>query len=464
MTTSLEMTYSQVPAPETAIFEPIPTPTGAPSASQEEVMFDFGDATKSLRLDPRNNLTLVTVPGELAKTGGVEWNASVIYWFGVVDRCTQWWRKERRMVLVGDETLYVAFPGSIVTRCIPIKGIKSILVSHDQKWINVLMMNEHDLRFTCLEPCTGSREGKSVTAFLGAVATLWGHMYRKPLPTYRMPASTNFKEVLNLSKNTWKWGQHGPVVPPRPREELFAYLIQNGRAAGLAGTMPKGASMPTFPRSIPRSMVPYDVPESDPVAYGLPPSATRPPVSAGNLSSRGWSSETREDDIPLSARRPPVSAPYYDRLESSMKKTPRASSRGSGSDNAEDRDSDQGGEEDSDASGRGSGRAPRGADVRRDLQRTLESADASPMKIPVPETPPAPAYDLPPATKPAAAAAPPPLPETRPPVPETRRPATETFLPMPEGTGTLPMPSEPLPPSATPAKKAFVFPSVNSSA
>lgn len=50
------------------------------------------------------------VPGELAKTGGVEWNASVIYWFGVVDRCTQWWRKERRMVLVGDETLYVACP------------------------------------------------------------------------------------------------------------------------------------------------------------------------------------------------------------------------------------------------------------------------------------------------------------------------------------------------------------------
>eukprot|EP00668_Euglena_longa_P006776 GGOE01008096.1.p1 GENE.GGOE01008096.1~~GGOE01008096.1.p1 ORF type:complete len:454 (+),score=99.56 GGOE01008096.1:42-1403(+) len=450
---TLEMTYSQVPAQEAAQFGNVTPATNVP---QEEVMFDFGDATKSLRLDPRNNLPLVTIPRELEKTGGVDWNESVIYWFGMVDRCTQWWRKERRLILVGDEVLYVAFPGSIVTRCIPIKGIKSILISHDQKWVNVLMVSEHDLRFTCLEPCTGCREGKSVTAFLGAVATVWGNMYHKALPTYRMPASTNYKEVLNLSKNTWRWGQHGPVIPPRPREELFSHLIQS-RSPGAPVSLPSKSA--TFPRTLPRSMMPYDMPESDPVAYGLPPSTMRPPVSANSISGRAWSSESR-DEVPLSARRPPVSAPYYDRMDSSFtKKEQRVSSRGS------EGEDDQDGEEDSDASGQGSGRK---ADPPRAVHRTSmqDSIDATPVDVPTLATLQAPAEPLrepPIAAKPVVATPPPPpatlpLPETQLPVPETRYSVPETRLPVPEG----PLPSSE-PPSGTPAKKAFVFPSVNAS-
>ncbi len=51
------------------------------------------------------------------------------------------------------------------------------------------MLEEHDLRFACMEPCTGSREGKSVPAFLGAIAILWAAFHRKPLPAAPFKAS-----------------------------------------------------------------------------------------------------------------------------------------------------------------------------------------------------------------------------------------------------------------------------------
>eukprot|EP00669_Euglena_mutabilis_P011751 TRINITY_DN6364_c0_g1_i1.p2 TRINITY_DN6364_c0_g1~~TRINITY_DN6364_c0_g1_i1.p2 ORF type:complete len:294 (+),score=93.51 TRINITY_DN6364_c0_g1_i1:37-882(+) len=177
-----------------------------------------------LKFDPRNGLALANVPKELAGCGGIDWGASVVYWYGFVDRTNTWWRKERRALFVSDDHIYIAHVDGHTARALPILKIKSIALSHEQRWINIIVADEHDLRFCCLEPCTGSRDGKSVPFFLGVLAKLWPPLHGgRPLPLKRLPADVDPKSVVNLESG-WSW-TGATIQYPRTRASLADHRI-----------------------------------------------------------------------------------------------------------------------------------------------------------------------------------------------------------------------------------------------
>lgn len=177
-----------------------------------------------LRHDPRNGLALANVPKELEQCGGVDWAVSVVYWFGLVDRINHWWRKERRAIFVSDDYIYVAHVDGHMARAIPIPKIKAVSLSHEQRWVNIIIAEEHDLRFCCLEPCTGSRDGKSVPFFLGVLCKLWPASHGgKALPLKRLSADTDPKTVVNL-ESPWSW-TGATIQYPRSRSSLADHRI-----------------------------------------------------------------------------------------------------------------------------------------------------------------------------------------------------------------------------------------------
>jgi len=442
--------------PETTVNMIAPIPAGTMLDGVDKGDMALSDATKCLKVDPRNNLQLVTVPPSVDRTGDIDWNASILYWYGMVDRCTQWWRKERRVLFVGDEHVYIGYPNNNLTRCFPIAGIKSILVSHDTRWVNLLMQEEYDLRFCCMEPCTGSSEGKSVQAFLGAVGTIWTAHHRKALPTYRMPASTNFKQLLHLSAG-FKFSSKPVVQPPRPRATLFSHLVSSKKmfsvpASGGGGGGPgKPQSLPSAATSARKASSMFDTRLASEATFEMPPSALRPPVSAGRASSE----VSQETVIPPSARRPPARAPiFFDSPDAAAFKRERKSDPARYTDVDDGEGGDQGYVV-SDASG-GHGEEDAAPELAAPAQVAMPGAK--------------PAEDLLPPTALTSPPRGPRISEAPPAVPPTiLMPAHEAPAPVeiapPIAPVEVPAPGAAAAPGAPspPAKRAFAFPTVNSS-
>jgi len=58
-----------------------------------------GGLVQQLRIPPPTVLSPPgpgPVPPSVDRTGDIDWNASILYWYGMVDRCTQWSPGRRR--------------------------------------------------------------------------------------------------------------------------------------------------------------------------------------------------------------------------------------------------------------------------------------------------------------------------------------------------------------------------------
>jgi len=199
---------------------PWPRARDVATRSVGEVSYRLPSRMSEFTTDPRFNLPFVHVPAELRENFSAL-EDTAIYFFGLATKQNKRGRNQRRVVVCGDRSLYVANTSGHVNRCVWLKAIREVVLSaNGGVACKIDGRGEYDLALR-FEVSPSDAE-----TFVGTLQRLSAfHRTDPPLQVTRLPQLP--VSDLRLEKPpTFEFRIH-PLVP---RSKLFAALQELAKA------------------------------------------------------------------------------------------------------------------------------------------------------------------------------------------------------------------------------------------
>eukprot|EP01012_Entosiphon_sulcatum_P017089 TRINITY_DN21917_c0_g1_i1.p1 TRINITY_DN21917_c0_g1~~TRINITY_DN21917_c0_g1_i1.p1 ORF type:complete len:309 (+),score=49.01 TRINITY_DN21917_c0_g1_i1:40-966(+) len=188
-------------------------------------------STTLLLTDPRTDLEIIDIPAEFETVGTfTALVRCVVHFFARVDKYNKNWKKEHRICVVTDTSVYLTDEDSTITRSSPVGSISKAIVSQDAAGgppvINLVIPDEYDMRF-CIRQGYGYPPLDHLVHILDAI-----HKFQvgRPLRVENTANDRELKRTLRLAKPQG-WQLH--VTPAKTRAALAEALAlvnqQQGR-------------------------------------------------------------------------------------------------------------------------------------------------------------------------------------------------------------------------------------------
>lgn len=195
----------------------------------------------TLKVDPRTGLHFVDLP-DVIRPYFADAAKAVLHFFAVVRKPTKLGELVKRVVLIGDQALYLCTPNGEVKRCIDVVDIDEILI--DQSFgIGFRCHQDYDLTFQCV---TGEHRQEIVDILQRLYKFAFGG---RAIPVSELPRHQRMDGFLKLVQPP---GYVLPFTPFRTRQELVDevrqkrdVVIYNAPAASSASAqMPSDVNLP----------------------------------------------------------------------------------------------------------------------------------------------------------------------------------------------------------------------------
>jgi hypothetical protein len=190
---------------------------------------------ETLKVDPRTGLHFVELP-PVIRQHFAEASKAVLHFFAVVRKPTKSGELVKRVVLIGDQALYLCTPNGVVKRCIDVADIDEMLLDN-AFGLGIRCHNDIDLAFACV---TGEHRQEIVDVLQRVFKYSSGG---RAIPTADVPRHQRMEAFLKLTKPP---GYKMSLTPFRPRQELVDAIREKRdivvhNAPAVAATATSGA-------------------------------------------------------------------------------------------------------------------------------------------------------------------------------------------------------------------------------